>query len=528
MTDPLQSLYDEFPYPSIPFVDTHPYKLAAVATLYGLDPPPVRNCRLLEIGCAQGDNILPLAYTSPAGEFVGVDISARQITDAQKRARQLGLKNVDLRAMDVRDLLADLGSFDYIIAHGIYSWVPKEARDAILAVCQRHLKPGGLGYISYNTYPGWRTRSVVRDLLLYHASGIEDPRARIEAAKEILKFMCEGIPEPLSGYRDLFTLSRSYKEFFDNLLMHDYMAEPNDPVYFADFATHLEAFELKFVAESNPVNMAGFPRHVLESLMALGADQTRREQYLDFLTNRAFRQSIICPAATPVESFAQTERMMQLEISSNLACDENEDSPVKLRQNQKLTFRDLAGTEVEVSHPLTKAALVVLQQFYPRAIPFDELHRRARAYLIPDQLVIQSGDDYQQDNAILARDLLAFYAADGVEIQIDPPAFAAELSPHPRANPITTWQIDRGSSLTNLLHNSVKLGGPQTRLLRMLDGTRTPEEACLLLAEQLWDEGQIGVDGGAAATSQEELAAMLLHSLPKTLEGFRSMALLEA
>ena len=149
----MQTDYDEVPYPSLSYAQTHPDRLATIATLLGLQPAPVTHCRVLELGCAGGGNLLPMAQGLPGSEFVGLDVSEAQITAGQTLRQALGLNNLTLTQMDILDVPAGLGQFDYIIAHGIYSWVPPQVRDKVLQVCQDHLAPQGVAYVSYNCYP---------------------------------------------------------------------------------------------------------------------------------------------------------------------------------------------------------------------------------------------------------------------------------------------------------------------------------------------------------------------------------------
>src|SRR5438067_313897 len=167
--------YDAVPYESLPFVDTHPSRVAAVARLHGLNPPAVERCRVLELGCAHGSNLIPMAVTLPESRFVGIDLSRRQIADGQNVVAALGLTNIDLQPLSILDVDEKLGVFDYVICHGVYSWVPAEVQRKILDICARQLSPDGVALVSYNTYPGWFVRQMVRELMLYHVGPVAEP-----------------------------------------------------------------------------------------------------------------------------------------------------------------------------------------------------------------------------------------------------------------------------------------------------------------------------------------------------------------
>src|SRR5215213_643131 len=133
--------YDEVPYHGIALPMTHPDHLAALATLFGMRPAAVEHCRVLELGCAEAGNLIPMAYTLPTSHFVGIDLSSRQIEHGRALAAALDLKNLELHATDMCMIDDRFGQFDYIIAYGVYSWVPPDVQQTILAICQRRLAP---------------------------------------------------------------------------------------------------------------------------------------------------------------------------------------------------------------------------------------------------------------------------------------------------------------------------------------------------------------------------------------------------
>lgn len=187
-------VYDEIPYPSYAFTQSHPDRLATVATLLGMVPPPVTRCRVLELGCASGGNLIPMAYALPESEFIGIDLSGREVAEGQALIKTLDLPNITLKHLNIMEVDASLGQFDYIIAHGIYSWVPEAVREKMLALCREQLAPNGVAYISYNIHPGWRFLGVVREMLLYHTHHLDDPQAQVTEARAFLEFLTRWIP----------------------------------------------------------------------------------------------------------------------------------------------------------------------------------------------------------------------------------------------------------------------------------------------------------------------------------------------
>lgn len=129
-------------------------------------------------GLRRAANLLPIASGLPGARVVGIDRTESQVKDGRERADRLGLTNLDLRAMDILDVDDSLGSFDFIVCHGVYSWVPDAVREKLLEVCRANLAPGGVAYVSFNAFPGWHLRNLSRDAMRFHAGAIADPAAR--------------------------------------------------------------------------------------------------------------------------------------------------------------------------------------------------------------------------------------------------------------------------------------------------------------------------------------------------------------
>ena len=250
LTDPSTS-YDEIPYSDNCFPYTHPDHLATVATLHGLTPPPVENCRVLELGCARGGNLIPMALGLPDGRFVGIDLSRRQIAEGHAIIEKLGLRNIDLQALSIIDVGEQTGQFDYIVCHGVYSWVPEPVRDKILAICSTNLAPSGVAYVSYNTYPGWHERGMVRELMAYHVRNTREAPDRVERARGFLEELVRVLPAETSSYARII---RSEGEFLrgvsNTYVYHEHLEETNHPEYFHEFIGQARAKGLSFLAEA--------------------------------------------------------------------------------------------------------------------------------------------------------------------------------------------------------------------------------------------------------------------------------------
>lgn len=300
LTALLQKSYDETPYASHPFPQSAPEHLEGIATLFGLTPTPPANARVLELGCASGGNIIPLALRHPQAHVVGIDLSAVQIVQGVERVRQLGITNLELRQMNLENVDASLGSFDYIICHGVFSWVPDSVRQAILRICRAHLTPRGIAYISYNTYPGWKAREIVRDAMLFRAEARTLPDEKLAYARGMTDFLVQMSQEGSLLRRALDEVMPTIQAAGPAYLMHEFLEHCNQPMYFRDFVATARAQGLDYLADAEPQTMfvSNHGQQVAEPLLKeAGNDQVVMEQYLDFLSNRSFRQSLLVHAA---------------------------------------------------------------------------------------------------------------------------------------------------------------------------------------------------------------------------------------
>ena len=307
------SLYDEVPYPGRAFPQTHPDRLATMATLYGLDPAPPGGCTVLELGCGDGGNILPMALTLPGSGFVGIDSSAYAIERARSLAARWGLANVRFEELGFEDFDPPRGSADYVIAHGVYSWVPDAARDRAMAITAQALSQRGVAYVSYNVLPGHRTRQTLRDMLALELEGVDDPSERMAAARELLAQVSAIWPSGPGLETTLGSQARMLAAQDDALFFHDTLAPINLAPYFRDFAAHAAEHGLQFLAEAEITEMqiGALPAELQERLRAT-KDVVHREQLMDFLKQRMFRQTLLCHADVPVAREPDPARAINL------------------------------------------------------------------------------------------------------------------------------------------------------------------------------------------------------------------------
>ena len=180
---PIRSAYGAVPYPSLTFPQTNPDRLATMAAFFGMKPASPQHCRALELGCGDGTNLISFAHLFPESEFIGVDLVENQISVANETASTLALQNIEFLQRDLINVdTAELGKFDFIIAHGLYSWVPESVRERILQIYANCLSPNGVGYISYNAFPGSHIRQMIDQMMKYRVADITDPSERVQKA----------------------------------------------------------------------------------------------------------------------------------------------------------------------------------------------------------------------------------------------------------------------------------------------------------------------------------------------------------
>lgn len=188
----LAARYDAIAYAALPHPLTHPDRLATIATFLGINAAPVATCRVLEVGCNDGANLIPMAVGLSSAQFVGCDLSPRALDAGRRTVTDLGLANVTLVEEDLTRLSPAHGTFDCIIAHGVYSWVPAGVRNGLFAMAAERLAPNGVMFVSFNALPGCRVRQAAWEILHFHVDRIADPHERLDAARRFARMLADG------------------------------------------------------------------------------------------------------------------------------------------------------------------------------------------------------------------------------------------------------------------------------------------------------------------------------------------------
>jgi len=460
--------YDELPYRSVPHPDSHPTHLAVVGRLLGLPAPDPYRCRVLELGCAGGGNLIPIAWYLPGTECVGVERSVRQAQAGNRLIESLGLPNCRIQAADLQDVGADLGRFDYILAHGVFSWVPDAVRARMLGLCRELLARNGVAFLSFNTLPGWRLRGALREMLLAHCGGVTGVAARLERARELLRFLAAAQAEatdPAAVYvrQEVGYLLGAHPSY----LYHEYLAETNEPLLFRDFAALARANGLQYLADATLATM--FPSTLgsgAEEALAAVDDQLDLEQAIDFVRLRNFRRALLCHAEAAVDREIALSDVQSLAFYADLPAL----PPLVLDAEQAQDLPLAGGARATIGHPLVKAALACLAERFPASVDFPALAADAAARVAAagaPALVDQAG--------ALAAELFSLFAAGGVRaepVARDPrPGAGSRSADRPRLDRLGLALAAEGH-LATPRHQAIDLDAFGVRCAGLLDGSR--------------------------------------------------------
>lgn len=296
----IKQTYDKTPYKSKAFSFSSAIRLEAVGKLFSINTPSSQNARVLEIGCSYGGNIISQAFYNENSYYVGIDLSSTQINEGKRIIEEMGLTNIELHNIDILEFdYNKFGKFDYIICHGVYSWVPDTVKNKILEICDKTLTENGLAYISYNALPGWRNQILIRDIMKYSNKYFQnlDGLEQVNRGKIILEIIKD---ERQRIFKDK---SLDFIEAIDNILekenyylLHEYLEEYNTPLYVYQFDDQLVEHNLKLLCDSNLSNSykSVYPQETQQKIEQLSlGDNVIKEAIIDYVINTMFKRSII-------------------------------------------------------------------------------------------------------------------------------------------------------------------------------------------------------------------------------------------
>lgn len=355
-----QNPFDELPYLAYPITQMAPEHLALTSLVHGGPRLALEGYRVLELGCANGANLLPLAWFRRHGDFTGLDASARQIALANESRDKLGLGNLKFINADFRTAKEQLeGPFDIIMAHGVFSWVPDDARDAMLELSSSLLAPNGLLYLNYNAQPGWKVRGLVRDFLMRQTNHIDSLEERAEMCRQI----SAKVIAPLKDGEHAFTrlMSNEFKlvvDYHPAYIAHEYLSPVNRAYWREEFFEILQRSGFSYLADADFNCISNRITSEVANLMKqVDLDDRSANDAADLMCYRQMQSPVLTHATAALRP-CEHDEFANLFMASPLL-------PVK-SDNPQAMFRTPAGEEIEITDESISQALIELQAEWPR------------------------------------------------------------------------------------------------------------------------------------------------------------------
>lgn len=516
LTHQIGGYYDAVPYDSHPFAQTAIEHLEALAALFGLDAPPPAQARVLELGCASGGNLVPMAARHPNASMLGVDLSPVQIGQGQELLARVHVPNAQLRTLSITDIDRGLGEFDYIVCHGVYSWVPADVQEAILRVCAQNLSPQGVAYVSYNVYPGWKAREIVRDAMILRGGPRDAPDEKLAYARGMLEFLEQSARPDSVLKKTLDETMPIVRGANTSYLLHEFLEPCNAPCYFKEFVARAGEQGLAYLcdAEISTMFVQNYGKKVHEPLLReCGGSQVLMEQYLDFLVNRTFRQSLLVHQARQgtIRYRLDRERLRALHYAGTFSAPDGQPFTLDAQAQPCQTLRNHSIT---LQLPVHKAVAQVLDAHYPATLTADALIDAVSARVGEPRAAVET--------PVLAM-LEELLILGGVRIRRHALVVAPEVSALPLAShlvrqaPGLDLAAGAQASVCNQWHELVAVSPLERSLLPRLDGAHTHAQLVAHLQAEaragrlrfLRDERVLTEEADQAAVAREQIGPAL-------------------
>jgi SAM-dependent methyltransferase len=443
--------YTRKPYKTYARKECDPSRLGAIARLYGLETALPSACRMAELGCGSGGNLIPLAERYPGSSFLGIDAAQGHIDEARAMSESLGLGNIEWVCADLVHYALDRAGFDYIVAHGLFSWVPQDVQRRLLQLCKRGLAPHGVALISYNTLPGWRQRGAARDIMQVGAAlvGGLDPDEQLNAGLAMLRV----VASERAGTSDLYgsylrEMLARFEGSESSYLFHEFLEEHNNPCLFSAFMERAQQEGLQFLSEAKVSLMSseGLGSDAQKALAQLGEDIVAREQVLDLFRNRMFRETMLCDERHAVRRDLKASVFKELFFRTTFRRARGDDE-------SSACFRELvSGRELPAPTGMVSDILAAAGSFgAPGARPADiQAHASAATG--------------QVSHADLVAALITLWRAGFVEISCDN-QMAAPDAQVLRPLQFSVRQAEQGGLVTSLRHEALELSHEEREIV---------------------------------------------------------------
>jgi len=464
--------YDTLPYQSHTFNYISPEHLESIGTVFGISPAKASTARILELGCGSGLTSIAFASRHSKAKAIGVDLSKVQIEHGQKYIKALKLDNVELKVMSIMDIDKSFGEFDYIICHGVFSWVPEGVQKKILDVINAHLAPNGIAHVSYNALPGWNIAQTFRDMMQYHSDMFVSDKDKLLQAGAFVQFIDGALAESDTPYsKFLRQEAQIVASQGPSYVKHEYLEKGNSQFYFSDFANLASQHGLAYLGDTALATMylGNLPEKAFEKLKAIDSI-VAVEQYMDFITNRRFRNTLLCKASAKINRNVNPDIFEKLHITAQIM-PSTDISKVNFEdEKEALSFTiDGSLTSFNTTSGILKAAFYTFAEHKGRFLPVDELSKEVVKKLPkikPEEIT-----------SALKSQLIQTLFKGLIDIRATAPASIDKISAKPSTSMIARYEIAAGEhTITSEYSNSMPVNLVQKLVIFYANGENSIDQ----------------------------------------------------
>ncbi len=440
---------------------------------------------------------------------------------------------------DILSLTEEIGMFDYIIAHGVYSWTPADVREKVMWISKNHLAANGIAYLSFNAYPGWHMQGAMRNMMKYHTRETEGNKKRLDEAQQLIGFLAKSVDTKgqygvfLNAYHNLLNIYNQFdiqrrKGIQDDEfgLIHDDLEEVNDAFYFHEVITHASQHGLQYLigADFSQSVIENLESETAEILLSMSDNIIEMEQYLDFLRNSNFRQILLCHEEIDVKRSIKPDKSWLHKFYAA-----SHTKPVM--DNDALVLRGEYNNVFFTDHPVSQAALLYLHQVAPKSIRLQKLLEQAVINVYEKELDSLDESVIKHETKGLLDSMFTAFSKDMilVEFRSSEPDFVITPGARPLASRLARWQVQQGcNKVTNSRHETLGLEPMSVFLLPYLNGENDCD-ALLTIMSELVQKGVMALTNEEGqVTDAEAIHKILTHELEKSLRWLGRVALLES
>jgi len=453
--------YDLLQYKSYPFAHATAANMFALAKFLGHNSPDFKTARVLEVGCASGGNIISQAYDYPDSTFCGIDYSKTQIEDGRKTLAKLKLDNIELLYQSISEFKAADLEFDYIICHGVFSWVDEATQHDLLKLCQKKLSKNGIVYISYNTKPGWNAVQTVRDMMRFHSRKEVSPQSRIESSRKFLnqiERLNRGKQNAYSQFlkEELIKVSKSEDYYF----YHEYLEKDNTAFYFKDLVEKVNSFGFDYLSETELKTsyMGSYPKDVQDSFKGI-TDKIELEQSLDYVRNRRFRSSLFIKSKNALNIMKKPNRMEEFYFTTKL----------KMERSEKGLIFTMGNVTIANAPKTTNEALAILVKRFQKPLFFGQWVTMVSEKLGKDKVSVS-------EFIIKEMNLERLINLGIVGLHSDEKLATLDIQNKPKGYEVARQLAMTSKKVTNAYHQVVELSEKDRQFFSCLEGVKTQDE----------------------------------------------------